>query len=81
MEVERNRVITGYVRKVYLLFSEGLQAYYNDHDITLAGDGRWVLDTVKGGKLVPFSAAPNVGCGKNEGFAARHMAPLPWDSE
>ena len=47
----------------------------------LAGDGRWVLDTVKGGELVRFSAAPNVGYGKNDAFAARHVAPLPWVSE
>ena len=81
MEAERNRVTRGHVRKVYLPFSEGPQVYYNDHDLTLAGDGRWVLDTVKEGELVRFSAAPNICYREYKAFAARHVAPLRWVSE
>ena len=81
MAVERNRAITGHLRKVYLPFSEGPQAFYNDHDSTLAGNGRWVLDTVKEGELVCFSAAPNICYREYEAFAARHVAPLRWVSE
>ena len=64
-----------------LPFSEGPQAYYNDHDITLAGDGRWVLDTVKRGDLFRFSAVPNIGNGEREASAPRHVEPLPWVSK
>ena len=81
MAVERSRGSTGHVQKVYLPFSEEPQAYYDDHDITLAGDGRWVLDTVKRGDLFRISAVSNIGNGDNEAFAAGHVAPLPWDSE
>ena len=76
--VERSRGSTGHVQKVYLPFSEGPQAYYDDHDITLVGDGRWVVESVKRGDLFRFSAVSNIGNGENEAFAARHVAPLPW---
>ena len=81
MAVERNRGSTGHVQKVYLPFSERPQAYYNDHDITLAGDGRWVLDAVKRGQLLRFSAAPNMDYGEDDAFSARNVAPLAWVSE
>lgn len=79
MAVERSR--GGHVRKVYLPFSTGSQAYCNGHDITLAGDGGWVLDTLKRGDLFRLAAVPNIGHGENEVFGARHVAPLPWVSE